>query len=123
MSCSGVIWKDWPNDTVASSTSPIFSFLCIMVAASPGQIDSRLSEQAELGKVFIVIIYSQPLPYIDQHRIAGIHHSLKECFTSVSSHFMAAYFSVFHNPEARTGKIIGQLLLPRPPDRPQPSRF
>ena len=58
MSCSGVIWKDWPNDTVASSTSPMFSFLCIMVAASPGRSIPVFPEQAELGKVFIVIIYS-----------------------------------------------------------------
>ena len=92
-------------------------------AASPGRSIPVFPSRPNWGKVFIVIIYSQPLPYIDQHRIAGIHHSLKECFTSVPSHFMALYFSVFHNPEAGTGKIIGQLYYPGSPDRPVPSRF
>ena len=36
-SCTGVTWKDWPKETVANSTAPIFSILCIMVDASPGR--------------------------------------------------------------------------------------
>ena len=32
----GVIWNDWPNDTVASSTRPMFFGSCMIVPASPG---------------------------------------------------------------------------------------
>ena len=42
----GVIWKDWPKEIVASSTCPMFDFLCIMVAASPGKVDPRFSSAA-----------------------------------------------------------------------------
>ena len=34
---SGVIWKDCPKDTVASSTFPMSSSLCMIVPASPGR--------------------------------------------------------------------------------------
>ena len=37
MNCIGVTWNDCPNDMVASSTGPTFSFLCMMEFASPGR--------------------------------------------------------------------------------------
>ena len=40
------------------------------------QINPSLSQQTKLLKILIVPLRSQPLPDIDQNRIAGIHHSL-----------------------------------------------
>ena len=73
------------------------------------QVDARLSLKAELGEIFIVSIHSQPLAHVNEHRVAGIHGSLEECLRTMSPHLVAPYLPVFHNPEARTGKLVRQL--------------
>ena len=72
------------------------------------QVNPRLFLQAKLLKIVIIPVNPQPLPYINKYRIAGIHHSLKKGFPSMSPCFVASDFPVLYNPESGTGKMILQ---------------
>ena len=74
-----------------------------------GQIDSRLSLQAKLFKILVVIIHSQALAHIDQNRVAGVHHSLQKCLGTMAPHLVTPDLPVLHDPEAGTGEMVFQI--------------
>ena len=77
--CTGVIWNDCPNDIVASSTAPTFSFLWIIVPASPERSIPVFARSPSLPMYRYILSVPTLLPHSTN---AGLHELYTVCVKS-----------------------------------------
>ncbi len=70
------------------------------------QVDAGSVKQAELLKIFIIIVHAETQPHRYKNRITGVHRCLYEIFRSVPGNFMTPDTPVFHHNISRTAEVI-----------------
>ena len=72
----------------------------------PGQIHTGFIFKAKPGKILIILLYSQPQPHRNKHRITAIHGGLNKILSAVPHGFVAADPSVLYHNKSRAAKPV-----------------
>ena len=71
-----------------------------------GKIDPRFLQQSKPGKIFIIVIHSQPQSHGDKNRITAVHGCLHKILGSMPGYFMTPDSSVLHHDISGTVKLV-----------------
>ena len=70
------------------------------------KINSCFFQKPELFEIFIIILYSQPQPHFNKHRVAGVLSSLHKVLCTMSGPLCTVYPPVLHHFIPRAEKTV-----------------